>query len=247
MTDENRTVKIGGETYVIQRFRGLKAILAMAALTRIAREVPDILADATKEYQRRNTIIVTEAMSKLPRWEGFSKADFDEAEALNEGRREIELPSPITPREQVMAALPALLEGARKEVIRLFAILVIPNEELMEADKADRVNEALDKYRDVFLYEAEIGDLVEVSLAAQASLSEQLTDDQRKQVWELTRSLVTLINPTMGQLQSTQAPTTEAESIPVTSPPDVQMSFTDSPTPTDGQESKSSLTSPGVS
>jgi hypothetical protein len=241
-------VTIGGKEYTIQRFRGLKAILVMASITRIGRDVPDILADAAKEYYGRNKITVTEPMSKLERWQGFSAEDFDRAEKST-GKREIELPAPITAREQVMTALPALLEHARTEVIRLFAILVVPNEELMIADKADNVNEVLDKYNDLFLYEAEVDELVDVALAAQETIM-QLEDSKRERLGKLLRGLT----DSMGWTQASQTPvlpSTPTEEAPTstspTSTPDAQTLFTDSQAPTDGAESSPSLVSPGVS
>lgn len=240
-------VTIGGKPYTIQKFRGLKAILVMASMTRIARDIPDLLADATKAYYERNTITITEAMSKLPRWEGFSTEDFDKAEAKT-GKRVVELPAPITAREQVLTALPALLESSRTEIIRLFAILVIPSDELMAADKGNTVNEALDKYGDLFLYDAELDELVEVTLAAQDSIA-QLNPDTQARLGEMVRSLAKSLGLNWGQ-QSTQAPQTPEEAAtltPPTSPDDAPISLTDSPVPTDGQESRLSMASPGTS
>lgn len=238
-------VTIGGKPYTIQKFRGLKAILVMASMTRIARDIPDLLADATKAYYERNTITITEAMSKLPRWEGFSTEDFDKAEAKT-GKRVVELPAPITAREQVLTALPALLENARTEIIRLFAILVIPSGELMAADKANTVNTALDKYGDLFLYEAELDELVEVALAAQDSIA-QLNPETQARLGEMLRSLTKSLGLNWGP-QSTQAPQTpETTLTPPTSTDDAPTSLTDSPAPTDGQENRLSMASPGVS
>jgi hypothetical protein len=241
MTEEK--VTIAGEEYPIQRFRGLKAILVIAALTRIARDIPDIIADVTKDYYKRNTTIVTEAMSKLPRWEGFSKEDFDDAEKRT-GLRQVELPTPISEREQTLAALPQLLEGTgRREVIRLFAILVVPNAELAAADKADRVNETLDKYSDLFLYEAELEELIDVVIASQHVIS-QLEDTKRERLGEMMASLLGMINPTWAAaFQKSRV----SSSTPQTSSGAVPISPTDSPQHTDGREKSLSMASPGTS
>jgi hypothetical protein len=243
-------VTLGGKKYTVQRFRGLKAILVIAAITRIGRDVPDILADAAKGYYKRNTITVTEAMSYLPRWEGIPKSAFDEAETAN-GRREIEIPAPVSEREQLLAALPDLLESTgRREVLRLFAILICPNSELAEADKADKVNEKLDEYNDLFLYEAELDELAEVAMAARSAFG-QLDSTKTERLGEMVRSLIRAFNPEMASQMGMTNPTPETpavtDSTPSTSPDDAPISSTDSESPMDGAEKTPSMASPGAS
>lgn len=253
----SKTVVIGeGEDrreYTIQRFRGLKAILAIAALSRVAKAVPDIMADAVKEYQNRNTVRITEAMSKLPRWAGFSKEDFDAAEVAT-GERIIELPMPMDQNEQLLQALPSLLDEARREVVRLLAILIIPNSELKIADKDDKVDEALDQYQDVLLYNAELDQLAELLIAASDVLSDQLADRKERlgKVAEplmkfLRRNSRTPLLPSMPQTSQIPSPPNESESTSTTSSSSAPSSSTDSPQPTDGIETPSSMESLGVS
>lgn len=252
-----KQVQIGEQSYTIQRFKGLKAIMAMACMTRIAREVPDIMADAMKQYQKRNTITITEAMARLPRWSGFTTEDFDAAASRNGGKREIELPTPMTVNEQIMYALPMLLEGARKEVTRLLALLIIPNAELLAADKQDDVEGALDKYEDALLGEAELDQLVELCFGAQEVLTEQLSD-RKDQLGNLARSLWKNLQTRQTPPQpppslqdpaelEEQAQSNNGTSTLATSTPDAPISSTDSVTPTDGTENKPSMVSPGVS
>lgn len=250
-----KTVTLGdGENekeFTIQRFRGLKAIMAMASLTRISREVPDIMADAVKQYQARNTVIITESMARLPRWRSFTSEDFDAAEAKT-GRREIELPTPMTANEQVMYALPTLLEKARKEVTRLLALLLISNAELKIADKSDKVEEKLDEYEDILLYESELDQLVDLCFAAQDVLSEQLADRKDRlgkllgSLWGVwTRSMQTE-QPESPALPTSQQPGTGQPSTQPTSTDGAQTSSTDSDMPTDGIETQPSMEYLGV-
>jgi hypothetical protein len=240
--------------YAIQRFRGFKAILAVAAVTRIGREVPDIMADAAKAYQGRNTVTVTEGMSKLPRWSGFSTENFDAAEAVS-GRREIEIPSPASQNETILQSLPELLDKARVEVIRLLAILIIPNEELKTADKADKVEEALDAYGEILLYDAELDQLMELALVASDVLTEQLADRKDrlgKLIGPLTRRFLptTPASPSTPQDSTSATEMTETTENPPMSPTstdNVPSSSIDSPAVIIGAETKSSTVSPGVS
>lgn len=252
------TVKLGEEDkeYTIQRFRGLKAIMAMASMTRIAREVPDIMADAVKQYQARNTVVITESMARLPRWRSFTKEDFDAAALANGGRRELEIPTPMTVNEQIMYSLPTLLENARREVIRLLALLLVSNVELKIADKADNVEEKLDEYEDLLLYEAELDQLVDLCFAAQDVLSEQLSD-RKDRLGKMMGSLMKAWWASMGQEPpTTQTPTelpdspqhdTDQSSTQLTLKDDVLISSTDLDEPTDGTETQHSTESLGVS
>lgn len=248
---ETKTVKIGERQYEIQRFRGLKAILVMAALTRVTKEVPDILNDVSKAYSARNTVVITEPMSRLPRWEGFTKEDFDEAEKSS-GRREIEIPAPIGGNEQMLQALPMLLEQARKEVVRLLAILITPNSDLKEADKNDTVEALLDKHYDELMYDADLEELAELLLVGQDVLMDQLSskkDRLGKLIGSLWNRLGTRTEQSTG-LSLPSVTTTEdkpAELTPSTSTPDVPTSSTPSPAPTDGTETLSYTGSPGES
>lgn len=242
-----RKITIGDQQFEVQRFRGLKAILAMAAITRIARDIPDILADVAKDYQRRNTVVITEAMSRLPRWESFGKEDFDAAEKET-GKREIELPAPMSTQEQTLQALPKLLEGARTEAIRLLALMIIPNQELREADENEKVEDALDKYREVLLYEAEIDELADLAIAASEVLNEQLAE-RKDNLGNMMRGLWKMWRPRSDAETSPLSllPTQDQESTPQTSTEDVPTSSTDSESLTDGTEPQPSMESLGVS
>lgn len=249
-TPSQHVVEVGDEKFTIQRFRGLKAIMAMASMTRIAREVPDVMADAVKQYQRRNTVTITEDMARLPRWRSFTTEDFDAAEAKS-GRREIEIPAPMTANEQVMYALPTLLEHARKEVTRLIALLIIPNEELREADKTDKVEDALDKYEELLLMEAEIDQLVDVALAASDVLKEQMGERKDRLgnmlagLWRMFQTNRVSNQTSSEEIQATLPPTTDPESTQLTSSEDAPTSSTSSDEPTDGAGTERSMASLG--
>lgn len=240
-----KPVTIGGKEFSVERFKGLKAILVLAAMTRIAREIPDIMSDAVVRYQSRNHVIVTEEMSRLPRWAGFSKEDFDAAEAAT-NERVIKLPSPMSDQEQILASLPDLLEKARKEVSRLLAILIIPNDRLREADKAGNVEEILDEYQDVLMYDAELDELADLLFAAKDVLADQLSDRKER----LGNMAGTLMKAWLRSRMSSSNSTSDIESpvpeilTPPTSSPDVPTSSTSSEPNTAGAESTPSTMSP---
>jgi len=223
----SRQVALNGKDYPVQRFKALKAVLAIASVTRISREVPDILARALKEYSGRNTITLTREMAKLPRWQdsGFTPEDFD----ANDGR--IELPAAsMSSQEQIMVALPELFDNARKETVRLLAILVVPNDELRAADKEGgtaEVNDLLDKYEDLLLYDCEIDEIADLVIVAYDVLDDQLSD-KRDRLGKIIRTTMKMLRGQLGTHQDTQEPT------PSTSTSDSPTSSTDLPTPTVG-------------
>jgi hypothetical protein len=250
MSDIEQAVSINGEQHTIQRFRGLKAVLVLASVSRIMQDVPDLIAEASKEYSAKHTISITEDMAKLPRWEGFTSADFDIAEQKT-GKRVIELPAQANGTEALLAALPKLIGStARREVVRLFALLLIPNAKLKIADKEDRVNDALDEYEDLILFDAEIDELAELAAAAQETIK-QLDTKRNGQLGELLRRGLEMLGLTLPQMPSASGPETpsteETTSIPQTLPLDAPTLFTPSESPTDGIETQRSTVSLGAS
>ena len=167
------TVSIDGTEYPIQRFRALRAVLVMAALADITNEVPELVAKAASDYAESHSMTVTEAMSRMPRFAdaAFTEADFDRAERET-GKREVKVPIQASGAESLMSALPTLIRSkARRQVVRLFAILLIPNDKLKEADRSDSIDAALDGYEDLILYEAELDELADIAEAVQNQLS----------------------------------------------------------------------------
>jgi hypothetical protein len=251
-TTQTQTVTINEKQYTVQRFRGLKAILVLSSITRIVRDVPDLMAQANKTFASRHTVTITESMAKLPRWDSFTTADFDKAEH-DTGRREIELPDQATSADAILTALPMLLEStARREVVRLFALMLIPNVELKIADQNDNINGALDSYSDVILFDADIDELMDVAIAAQESIK-QLDEKKRARVGELFSRALRAINPSWAaQVQAARTPDSETSpmtpnSTEPTLPPDVPTLSTDSDSPTDGPEKLFSTMSLGAS
>lgn len=251
MTDTTNTVTIDGKEYTIQRFRALRAVLVLASVTRITKDVPDLIANASKAYAERNTIAITESMSRLPRWDGFTTTDFDIAEQKT-GKRIIEVPNQANGTEALLEALPELLQStARREVVRLFAILLISNDDLRKADKADRVNEALDEYEDLILFDAELDELADIAAAAQEAIKD-LDARRNGKVGKMLRRVLTTLNPELTQrlLLSESVPDDSEETTPSTEPmsvPDVPTSSTPSELPMGGIETPRSTEPLGVS
>lgn len=251
MTDTEQVVTINGEQHTIQNFRGLKAVLVLASVTRIMEDVPDLIAQASKDYSAKHTVSITEDMARLPQWAGFTTEDFDAAEQKT-GKRVIEIPSQANGTEALLAALPKLIEStARREIVRLFALLLIPNVKLKIADKESKVNEALDEYEDLILFDTDIDELFDLATAAQISIK-QLDAKRGGALGKLLSRAMSMLDLTLPQMPNGSKPvasnpeTSQTTSTPQTLPDDVPTSSTPSESPTDGHERQLSMTSPGA-
>lgn len=239
----NRTVEIGDDTITIGRFRGLRALEAAAAVSRMMKEVPQLQDEITKfskEYRANNSIELTFALSRTPAFLslGLSREDFE----ANGGT--INLPEPPTVQQQLIAALPTMLDMARKHLTALIGVVTIGNDELEAADDNDMVEEAIVSAGKRIVRKAYVEQLAEVILA-----SYEVLEDEFKGREEVTKRLGeawTRVRRSMSQnpLEEMEA---EIASTQETSSDSAQSSSIDSPTPTDGTGEPSSTASPGAS
>lgn len=240
MSDESRTVRIGDRDVRIARFRGLKAVLAMALVARVMREVPEIqerLDEYVRGYRDKNKVVITPAMAKLPRFIalGLTPEDFQSTGG------NIEFPDEPSQQQVFVAMVPDLFDLARKELTRFIALLEIPNSELEEADDADAVEEALDKRGKALFREGDVDELLELMVVGWEVFQEQIQSKQEK--------LGKLRNlPFLRMLQFTPPETEpEPEEIQPIFPEESPTSSTDSEPSTDGTAEQLSMVSPGPS
>lgn len=240
--DSEREIKIGDQTIRIARFRGLKAALAGALVSRVMREIPefqDRMIAFRKEYREKNTVMITPAMAKLPRFEvlGLTPEDF----ASSGGK--IEFPEEPDAQTIMLHVFPDLFDLADVEVRKFLAIIAIPNSELEEADDADQVDEYLIRWGKRLLREGTVDELLELVAIGMEVLEEQIL--RKKDRLGKLKGL-----PFLQKLLSTkeipepqQPNQTTPESTP--SPPSVPASPSDSPPSSDGVEEPLSTVSPG--
>lgn len=248
--DIARSVQIGETTYTITRFRGLKAVLAGALISRVMREIPELQERVTefrKRYRANNTIIITPAIAKLPRFAvlGLEAEDF----ASSDGK--IEFPEEPDQGTIIMNVFPDLWELAEKELRKFLAIIVIPNNELEEADDADQVEEVLAKYGKRLIRDGDLDELLELLVIGQEVFKEQML---RKQ--DRLGKLMSQV-PFLRTLLSTEEENNNSETLPespssseestIPSPDLVPSSSDDSPTNMGGAGEQLSMESLGTS
>lgn len=222
-------VKVGDRTVTIPRFSGFKVVRAGRIVKELTRKYPSVLFDIasfTREYEERNSVRVTRAMAKLPRYEqiGLTDRDFGDKEF-------VEFPqSPSTP-EQIAAVFPQIMEAAESEIVTLLALILAPNSELADHDEAGDVDEYLSKEGKKLLHSADADQLVDVALVAVDVLRDQFA----KKIDEVGK-LRALVDP---QAAATAARQAKKENSPESS--------TDSDAPTDGATDTQRTASVGVS
>jgi hypothetical protein len=223
-------VRIGDRTYVVGKFSAFKVLRASRIVGRIMRAYPEIALDDGRfvaDFERFNTVRITRAMAKLPRFAalGLEPADF-------EGRDAIEFPTPPPAAARVMNVFPKAVAAAEADVMLLFALMLASNTELEEHDDAGDVDEWLvGQSRKLAHRAADAGELVDVAVAVAETLREQF--GSRGDSWGKLLALFT----------ESPAPSSSATTTTASSPG----SSTDSPEPTDGPADTSSTVSSGAS
>lgn len=252
--DSHHEILIGERTYPIRRFKGLKAALAGALMSRVMRELPQLQERAQafrRDFREKNTIIITPAMAKLPRFAplGLTDSDFRAAGG------KIEFPEEPDGGALLVNIFPDLFELASKELQKFFAILVISNSELEEADDADRIDEELTKIGKRLMREGDLDELLELVVVGLDVLKEQMASKRDR----LGKLPIPLLQYLMADQEKDQVEEpvesdgpgqmlpTPSETSPSPSPSSVLPSSTDSPSDSDGIDEPLFTESPGTS
>jgi hypothetical protein len=259
-----REIQIGETLYKIRRFKGLKAALAGALMSRVMRELPQLQENAQtfrKEFREKNTTVITPALAKLPRFAGLELSDAD----FRASGGKIEFPEEPDGTAILVHIFPDMFDLASKELQKFLAVIVIPNRDLEEADDADNVDEALEKLGKRLMREGDIDELMELVVVGMEVLKEQMAS-KRDRLGKLQLPFLKWMmeeeKPTEAQAEAEALPTaseepensglgetsqTPTETTPSPSPSSVPPSSSDSPSDSDGAEEPLSTPSPGTS
>lgn len=235
---EVREVTVGDRSWPITRFKGLKAILAGALVARVMRELPQLqekVSTFAKDYRSKNTVVITSALAKTPRYSvlGLSPEDFTAAGG------NIELPEEPTPQQVIVHVLPDMFDLARVELQRFVGLVVIPNSELEDADDADKVDDALDRLGKQIFRNGDLDEILQVVVVGWEVLEDQILSKQQ--------DLGKLMNLPFLRAWLSTPEETEEEETPPTLPEPAPRSSDTSPIDSTGAEETSSMVSPGTS
>ncbi len=212
-----RQVKVGDRDLTIPPFRGMKAIRAGSILARISRKVPTILdeiAEYRRHYGEQNTLRITPAIAAA---RGY---DIPAEQFGDQGF--LEVPGVASTEEVIFKVFPAVFDVAEQEVVRLLALIAIPNSDLRSANEDDSIDEVLERFGRDLLYEGELHELAELVIVAYEMLGEQFAGKEER----------------LGKLRALVTGQTVSETPK-------QTSSTASPPPTGGRAQKSSSRSRG--
>jgi len=214
-----RNVKIGDRDLSIPPFRGMKALRAGAILARISKSVPEIMDEVAvfrQRYGKQNALQITPAIAAARGYE-IPPEEFGD-------QGFIEIPGVPGIEDIVFAVFPSVFEVAETEIVKLLALIAIPNSELKKADEDDQLDDALTKYGRDLLYEGDLDQLAELVIIAYEMLAEQFAGKQDR----LGKLRLAFLRETSQTPQSSST-----------------NSSTDSPSATDGPAAKSSSKSRG--
>jgi hypothetical protein len=239
------TVTLQDQQFEVERWRGLKGILAIAALTRLVEEVPDAMAEAIRAFQERNVLEITPELAKA-RGMPFTEEDFQKAGGV------IKVPAGMSNNDQVMVSATKLLTRARKPMVSLLSILITPNADLKTADKEgdQAVADLLDSRYD-FLLDCDLSELADLAATGYEVVQEQLEDPQGR-LGKMVQGIFSLIfrrpmTPTQpSMLPETATIAGNSQPTPPTLPPSQPITSTSSQSPTDGNQNSPSTESAGV-
>lgn len=258
MEDISRNVKVGDREIAIARFRGFKAQRVMREAAKIGRAYPD-LAKRLGEFDQAYADDYAHRLSRPEAEMRFG----DEARKISEEAWEQTggvLPLKRLPNawERLGAVWPEVMDVAEREVGSLLAIVSLTNEELKEADHADRVDEAIEDRRGELMHDGDVEDLMNLAIAGYEVARAQFAPLVAKAaplLATLGLGMTTGVpEPTTSDTSPIPTPETEEteieeESDSPTPPSSSQTrgsSSTDSEPPTDGTERQSSTAPPGA-
>lgn len=250
---QSRTVVIGDDEEIkIGRFRGLKALEVVAIITDIVQNVPEVTDKANKfvkDFEANNSVILTPAMTRLPR---YREIGLEPEDIAREPGGTLTIPQPPTVQQQLIHIMPDLFQVARKQATKLVGIVALPNTELERADDDDRVGEAIYDYGRSIVRRAYADQLADLLVTSWRVITEQFAD--REDLWEALGELP-LLRDLLSTARNQKSPGSpqevevEAASVetPEMSKDESLISSTDSQVPTDGTAEPLSTASPGVS
>jgi hypothetical protein len=167
----DRTISLGSRNVTVEPFTGRKALRAFKLLRGITQGAPAIMerwAEFTREYEEANTVSLSraEAMFEFPpgRFDHISDADWQAS-----GNR-LKVPRSPGTAEKIAAVFPEALDLAETEVLRLLALVAMPNAEVRE--NRGNIEDALDALAEEII-DAPYEQLLELAVLGGEAVDEQ--------------------------------------------------------------------------
>lgn len=243
----DKTIVLGRHNVTVEPFSGRKAMRAFRLLRHISSGTPAIMkswASFVREYERDNGVELSraEALFEFP-----PVKEPESGRVLRPGRfdhlsdedwaasgNKVRLPKSPTLPEQIAAVFPEAFDLAETEVLRLLALVAMPNDEVKE--RREDLGEALDALAEDLL-DAPFDALLELAVIGGETVDEQYRR-KAEALGDRMGNALRLVGLDPKALQRSTTSTTS------TSRP---ASSTDSPPPTDGSPASPSTEPTGGS
>lgn len=210
---ETVEVTVGGRSYRIARFRGLKAQIILRLSAQIGRKYPKLatqVAEFEQAYIEENKVRLSRTEAELRYGEDAAKIT-DEAWETTEG--EIALKRMPSPLERFAAIWPEIFEAAEEPAMNLIAVLSLSNEELADADDKDEIDETIKARRKLLFHNGEAEEIIELAVAGIGVARGQFAP----LVERVIEPVMNLFGLTMGGLMPTTSSTSPEEEEPSSS------------------------------
>lgn len=182
-----KEVRIGERNVTIPRFSAFKVARSGRLIAKITKAYPTIMFDVARferDFETSNTIKITRAMAKLPKFEPLDLSDDDFGD-----KDFVEFPSSPSNWQRFAAVFPQVMDVAEEDVVSLLALVLAPNKTLEEQDEDGNVNEWLRAEGRKLLHEMHGEQLIDVAIVVAEALREQFEqkiDEAGKAIAELT-------------------------------------------------------------
>lgn len=257
--EQTREVRVGETTYVLTRFRGLKATRIMREAAAIGRRMPKLakqLAAARREYGIDNEVVMTRTEAEFQFGPDALKIS---EQAWEQNGGELRIRPPMALRDMAIAVFPDVMEFAEEHVIRLLALLSASNAELAEHYRDDDLDTFIGERGTTLLLEGDAEELLELAIAG-VEIGRGQFAPLEKRLESLLHSFGVTTKTTPTEPSDSDSPETkpsEPSDSEETPPPSKAGSgyskssqtspdsLSDSPPPTDGTPTPSSTESRG--
>lgn len=232
-------LRVGSRIVTVEPFSGRKALALLNRLRRVSNGAPAImaqLAEFIRAYEAQNSVTMSRAQA---RFEFPPRRDAETGEVVRPGRFDhlseddwaavghtVTLPREPSMAEQVAAVFPEAMELAEESVLRVLALVAMPEDDVRKyRGSPDDLDAALDDLADELL-DAPFETLIELAVVG----GEQVDDQYQRKARTLGGRMGNALR-LLGVKQPPREPTPETER---------PTSSTSSPEPTGGPPTSSS-------
>ena len=236
-------VTVGDREITVRRFSGRRFRAMLGVIAEVMRKYPEIarqMAAFDREFSEENRV-------EIPR--AVAEANFDDAKKISDaaweaaGHTFVRKPS-ASWEERIMAVFPQVFETAEEQLTIVIGLIAMSNSEVKQARRDDNLAERVREVGDDLMDDGDFDELAALVAAGIEVFAEQY-ETQRERLGKAAGRVQGLFSTGTPTPETEETTTVESDGStdPTTSN---SPSSTGSPEPTDGEPSRSSTTSSGM-